>query len=139
MPSEILENIGTSILINKPGIGESTVIPIVAPLAGIALTYGGNVFYKFIMEQKDKLYLKQTFGTYISPALIEQMFKEKKVPKLGGEKGIHTAFFTDIQSFSSFSEKLSPESLVELLNEYLTAMTNILLKNKGVNFKTINI
>jgi adenylate cyclase len=106
-------------------------MPIVAPLAGIFLTYGGNVFYKFIMEQKDKRYLKQTFGTYISPDLIDQMFDEKKEPKLGGNEGIHTAFFTDIQSFSSFSEKLSPERLVELLNEYLTAMTNILLDNNG--------
>ena len=94
LPENILNNMGDWILINRPGIGDSTMIPIIAPLAGIALTYGGNVFYKFLMEQKDKLYLKQTFGTYISPALIDQMFKGKKSPKLGGEQGIHTAFFT---------------------------------------------
>ena len=78
LPDTILNNLGDWILINNPTIGGSMIIPIVAPLAGIALTYGGNVFYKFLMEQKDKLYLKQTFGTYISPALIDQMFKENK-------------------------------------------------------------
>ena len=131
LPDTILNNLGDWILINNPTIGGSMVIPIVAPLAGVALTYGGNVFYKFLVEQKDKLYLKQTFGTYISPALIDQMFKEKKNPKLGGKQGIHTAIFTDIQGFSSFAEKISPEKIVELLNEYLTAMTNVLLENKG--------
>jgi len=131
LPNNVLDNMGSWILIGSPNLGESLMIPVVAPLAGIALTYGGNVFYKFLIEQKDKLYLKKTFGTYISPALIDQMFRDKKKPTLGGEQGIYTAFFTDIQSFSTFSEKLPPERLVELLNEYLTAMTEILLNNKG--------
>jgi adenylate cyclase len=137
LPASILDNMGNWIIIDSPGIGESTLIPVIAPLSGIALTYGGNVFYKFLMEQKDKLYLKQTFGTYISPALIDQMFEEKKAPQLGGIQGIHTAFFSDIQNFSTFSEKLTPERLVELLNEYLTAMTDILLTNKGTLDKYI--
>jgi len=137
LPMNILDNMGTWIIIDSPGIGESTMVPVVAPLAGIALTYGGNIFYKFLMEQKDKLYLKQTFGTYISPALIDQMFKGKKKPKLGGKQGIHTAFFSDIQGFTTFSENLPPEKLVELLNEYLTSMTDILLTNNGTLDKYI--
>tara|TARA_Y100000590_G_scaffold159609_1_gene183135 strand:+ start:140 stop:2641 length:2502 start_codon:yes stop_codon:yes gene_type:complete len=131
LPNSILNSFGDWIFIKTPAYGQSIMIPIIAPLAVIALTYGGNVFYKFITEQKDKLYLKKTFGTYISPTLIDQMFKQKKKPTLGGKQGIHTALFTDIQDFSIFSEKLSPEKLVELLNEYLTAMTDVLLHNKG--------
>ena len=60
-----------------------------------------------------------------------EMFNNKKKPTLGGKQGIHTAIFTDIQDFSTLSEQLNPQKLVELLNEYLTAMTDILLKNKG--------
>ena len=59
------------------------------------------------------------------------MYKSGKAPKLGGDSGIRTAYFTDIQGFSTFSEKLTATQLVELLNEYLTAMTDILLDEKG--------
>ena len=65
------------------------------------------------------------------------MFDEKQVPTLGGEEGYNTAFFSDIASFSTFSEKLTAPELVELLNEYLNAMTNILLDNNGTLDKYI--
>ena len=120
-----------------PGIGESYVVPIVAPIVSLVVTYTGNVIYKFIVEQKDKKYLKSTFGAYISPDLIDQMYSDKQEPKLGGEAGYHTAFFSDIQSFSSFSEVLEPERMVSLMNEYLTEMTNILLEHKGTLDKYI--
>ncbi len=124
-----------SILVPPPGA--TTFVPIVAPLLVMALTYFANVLYKFILEQRDKHFLKDTFGAYISPELIDQMYEEKQEPKLGGDSGIHTAFFTDIQSFSAFSEKLKAQDLVELLNDYLTEMTNILLDNKGTLDKYI--
>ena len=124
-----------SILVPKPG--QSLFVPIVAPMAAMTLTYITNVLYKFILEQRDKHFLKDTFGTYISPELIDKMYQQKQEPKLGGDAGVHTAFFTDIQSFSSFSEKLSAEDVVVLLNEYLTEMTDILLGNKGTLDKYI--
>ena len=100
-------------------------------------TYGGIFFYNFLVVEKDKRFLKDTFGTYISPELIDQMFDAKEEPSLGGEEGFHTAFFTDIQSFSAFSEKLTAGDLVELLNDYLTEMTDILLDTKGTLDKYI--
>tara|TARA_Y100000588_G_scaffold261145_1_gene275711 strand:+ start:552 stop:3125 length:2574 start_codon:yes stop_codon:yes gene_type:complete len=120
-----------------PQLGESVMLPIVAPLVGIGVTYSSNIIYQFINEQKDKRFLKSTFGTYISPDLIDQMYEDKQEPKLGGDEGFHTAFFTDIQSFSAFSEKLSATELVELLVEYLTDMTNILLEERGTLDKYI--
>ena len=120
-----------------PQIGESFIIPIVAPLASVVVTYFVIVLYDFIMEQKDKKYLKSTFGAYISPDLIDQMYEDKQEPKLGGQAGYHTAFFSDIQSFSSFSEILEPEKMVSLMNEYLTEMTSILLEHRGTLDKYI--
>ena len=55
-----------------PQIGESIIIPVVAPLASVIVTYFGIVLYDFIKEQQDKKYLKSTFGAYISPDLIDQ-------------------------------------------------------------------
>lgn len=89
-----------------------------------------NIF-KYISEEKDKQFLKQAFSSYISPELIEDMHNSGEPPKLGGHSDILTAYFTDIQGFSSFSEKLTATQLVELLNEYLTAMTDTLLEEKG--------
>ena len=103
----------------------------------MAVTYFGIVLYDFIKEQQDKKYLKSTFGAYISPDLIDQMYEDKQEPKLGGQAGYHTAFFSDIQSFSSFSEILEPEKMVSLMNEYLTEMTSILLEHKGTLDKYI--
>lgn len=87
--------------------------------------------FKYISEEKDKKFLKEAFGSYISPELIDEMYGSGEPPQLGGKSGPLTAYFTDIQSFSSFSEKLTATQLVELLNEYLTAMTDILLEDKG--------
>ena len=110
---------------------------VIRPALSMVGTYGGIFFYNFLVVEKDKRFLKDTFGTYISPELIDQMFDAKEEPALGGEEGFHTAFFTDIQSFSAFSEKLTAGDLVELLNEYLTEMTDILLENKGTLDKYI--
>ncbi len=110
---------------------------IVRPAISMGGTYLGIFLYNFLVVEKDKRFLKNTFGTYISPELIDQMYDSKEEPSLGGEEGYHTAFFTDIQSFSAFSEKLTASDLVELLNDYLTEMTDILLDNKGTLDKYI--
>ena len=120
-----------------PGIGESYVLPMVTPIVGIGITYVSNILYRVLNEQKDKKFLKDTFGAYISPELIDQMYEEKQEPKLGGNTGYHTAFFSDIQSFSAFSEVMEPEAMVKLMNEYLTEMTNILLDHQGTLDKYI--
>ncbi len=135
LPNFMISNL--SLHYQLPQIGESYIIPIVAPLSSVMVTYFGIVLYDFIMEQKDKKYLKNTFGAYISPDLIDQMYEDKQEPKLGGQAGYHTAFFSDIQSFSSFSEILDPEKMVSLMNEYLTEMTSILLEHKGTLDKYI--
>ena len=110
---------------------------IIRPTLSMTLAQLGIFSYTFLVLEKDKRFLKNTFSTYISPELIDQMYDNKEEPKLGGTEGYHTAFFTDIQSFSGFSEKLTPSELVELLNDYLTEMTDILLENKGTLDKYI--
>jgi adenylate cyclase len=84
-------------------------------------------------ENKEKKFIESSFKQYISPELIDEMVAEGNMPELGGEESNITAYFTDIQGFSTFSEKIgSASKLVELLNEYLTAMTDVLTtKNKG--------
>ncbi len=93
---------------------------------------------RYVLEEKQRIFLQKSFKTYISPELIDQMVESGKFPELGGEVREITAFFTDIQGFSTFSEKIgSPARLVELINEYLSAMTRILTDNQGTLDKYI--
>ena len=87
----------------------------------------GSFLVRFYFENRDKTFLDKSFKQYISNELIDQMLNSETLPKLGGEKKYLTAYFTDIQGFSSFSEKIGdPEKLVVLLNSYLSVMTDIL-------------
>jgi adenylate cyclase len=114
-------------LFTTAGLWLNIVFP---PLATVVVA-GGITVYRYAVEEKNSRFVRKTFETYLSPALIEQMIDSKAEPKLGGDSGLRTAYFTDIASFSSFAEILTPTELVELLNEYLTAMTDILLKEGG--------
>ena len=82
-------------------------------------------------EMRERLFLKQVFGPYISPELMAVVYKTRKIPELGGEQVNGTAFFCDLQHFTKISEKLGPTQLVNFLNEYLTEMTDVLIKNGG--------
>jgi len=96
-----------------------------------AIVFVSIVIFKVLTEEKDKKFLKATFSSYLAPELIDEMYRSKTIPTLGGEARSVTAFFTDIQGFSTFSEKLTANQLVELLNEYLSSMTDILISEKG--------
>ena len=137
LPDTFVKNNFSLFSTGLPSIQSGLVVPMIAPIASILVTYLANVLYRFLIEQKDKKFLKSTFSQYISPELIDKMFENKQEPKLGGETGIHTAFFSDIQSFSSFTEVLEPEKMVKLMNEYLTEMTNVLLSRNGTLDKYI--
>jgi len=77
------------------------------------------------------------FGSYLSPLVVQQMVEAETTPELGGVTEEITAYFSDIQGFSAFSEKLSAAQLVELLNEYLTACTDIVQEERGTLDKYI--
>lgn len=101
------------------------------PLIAIGTNFTVLTLVKFWREEGQKKFLHATFASYLSPELIKGMVDSKTMPELGGEARIITAYFTDIQGFSTFSEILTAHQLVELLNEYLSAMTDILMAENG--------
>ena len=137
LPGVVHEKYYDQLQVVLPGPGESYMMPIVAPLAGLVFTYASNIIFQFLNEQQDKKFLRETFGTYIAPKVLDKMYEEKQAPKLGGVEGHHTAFFSDIQNFSTFSEVLEPERMVALMNEYLTVMSQVILDNEGTLDKYI--
>ena len=137
LPGGLHEKYYDQLQVVLPGPGESYMMPIVAPLAGLVFTYASNIIFQFLHEQQDKKFLRETFGTYIAPKVLDKMYEEKQAPKLGGVEGHHTAFFSDIQNFSTFSEALEPTRMVALMNEYLTVMSQVILDNEGTLDKYI--
>ena len=95
------------------------------------LTTGIINLYLFMMERKQKGFIKGAFSQYLSPTVIDQIVENPDMLQLGGEKREMTPFFSDIQGFSTISEGLTPEELVQLLNEYLTAMCDIVSSYHG--------
>ena len=82
--------------------GESYIYPIIAPIAGLIMVFSSNIVYQFLSEQKDKKFLRETFGTYIAPKVLDKMYEEKQAPKLGGVEGHHTVFFLTYKIFHIF-------------------------------------
>ncbi len=105
---------------------------IVTPLMAVAFTYVGNVLFQYLGERKEKATIRNAFGRYLPEKVVEQLIKNPDLLKLGGELRFLSMIFTDVAGFTTMSEKLTPPELVSLLNEYLTAMTNIISKYDGI-------
>ncbi|MFU8859887.1 MAG: CHASE2 domain-containing protein [Cyclonatronaceae bacterium] len=112
-------------------IEHSVLLPVTGPLLTIVVGYLISVIYNYVTEQREKGRIKLMFGSYVSPELVNIIIDSGDDPKLGGEESVITAFFSDIQNFASFSEKLNPTQLVDLINEYMTAMTEVLTEERG--------
>jgi len=83
--------------------------------------------YRFFNEERERRKARETFSRFLAPAIVEQVLEREGSLKLGGEKRELTCLFADIRGFTSVSEKLDPHVLLEVLNEYLTPMTDIIV------------
>ena len=99
--------------------------------AGIVLALVGGSLLNYATEGQQKRYIKSAFKQYLSPTIIEELIAHPERLKLGGEKRDLSIFFSDLQGFTTLSESLTPEDLTTLLNEYLTAMTDIIQEEGG--------
>ncbi len=88
-------------------------------------------FYKYFTEERKKKELKGTFAKYVSPAIVEEILADPSNIELGGKKENLTVLFSDIRGFTTISEKLDPRALSDLLNSYLTPMTQLVFEHKG--------
>ncbi len=101
--------------------------PALAGLAALAMTVG----YRFVLADRDERFLRRSFAFYLAPEVIDTMVASGKMPALGGEMRNVTMFFSDLSGFSSIAETMTPGELVTLMNEYLSAMTDIIEGHGG--------
>ncbi len=105
--------------------------PIAVQECAVFLALTGAVIVNYATEGRQKAFLKKAFQHYLSPVVIKQLQEDRSRLKLGGERRELTIFFSDLQGFSTFSEKLDPVTLTSLLNDYLSDMTDIILEEGG--------
>jgi len=110
----------------------------VVPSGTLVANYAAITSFRMIFEEREKRKVRKMFGLYLSPGVITLIEKDpKKYLGQGGESKELTVMFSDIRSFTSISEGLTPDQLVRLLNEYLGEMTDILFKRWGTLDKYI--
>jgi len=103
------------------------------PLFMLTLVGLHGIFNRFVKEFQLKQQIKKQFGTYLSPAMVQKLQKNPELLKLGGDTRYMTFLFCDIRGFTPISEqyKTNPQGLTELVNRFLTPMTDIIMENEG--------
>jgi adenylate cyclase len=106
-------------------------LPLLVIEVGVAATLVSGGLLNYATEGRQKRYLKSAFRQYLSPTVIEELIAHPDRLKLGGERRDLSIFFSDLQGFTTISEALTPEELTALLNDYLSAMTDIIQEEGG--------
>lgn len=108
----------------------SLALPLSEPFLAGLVSMVAIVAYRLVVTDKGERLLRNSFALYLAPQVIDKMLASKKLPVLGGETRDVTVFFSDLAGFASISEKMTPAELVAFMNEYLSAMTDI-IESKG--------
>ena len=113
------------------------VLPVAATLWLIAILYVLNVAWGFFVEAKTKRLFTELFGQYVPPELVDEMARDPARYTMDGRKEELTVLFSDVRGFTTISEGLDPRELTRLMNEYLTAMTEVIRRHRGTVDKYI--
>ncbi len=106
----------------------------------IDISYAGNsviviyfvsTAYRYSTEERYARQIRSMFASYVTEKIVNELIKHPELAKLGGERREVTVLFSDVKGFTAFSEHRSPEQVVAILNEYLTEMTNIIIRWDG--------
>jgi adenylate cyclase len=101
--------------------------PTIGPLLAATGVFASTTTYRFALGQRERRLIRRAFQHYVAPAIVQQMLDDPSKLKLGGEECEVTVIFTDLEGFTSVSERLTPEQLRTQLSSYFQAMMDTLL------------
>ena len=95
------------------------------------LIFTGFIGFRILTEEENVKFIRNTFSKFVSQDVVEELLANPDAISLGGSKKEVTVFFSDVRGFTTISEKLGPEELVKLLNDYLSEMTELIIDYRG--------
>jgi adenylate cyclase len=104
----------------------------ITPMSAIGLTVIACIAYQYFSEEREKMRVRSVFKHYLAENVVNSVLEDTDTLKFGGEKKHLTVLFSDIRSFTTYSEKYLPEEVVSILGEYLTEMVDVILKYNGM-------
>lgn len=116
---------------------ENKLVGMTYPLFTIFAVFLVVTFFNYFFEGREKRFISKAFGHYVSPQVVNQLTKKPESLSLSGEQKNLTVLFSDIRGFTTISEHMSSEQLGRFMNEYLTAMSTIIMENYGTVDKYI--
>ncbi|MBV9459631.1 MAG: adenylate/guanylate cyclase domain-containing protein, partial [Bradyrhizobium sp.] len=109
----------------------SVVLPLSEPFAASIAALVLIIAWRLVVTDRGQRLLRNSFALYLAPQVIDEMLASNKLPALGGETRNVTIFFSDLAGFSAISEQMTPTELVAFMNEYLSAMTDMIESQGG--------
>jgi adenylate cyclase len=106
-------------------------LELVIPEGALATTYLVVATVEYLTEGKQRRQLRNVFDKYMAPEVVDEILRHPENIHLGGEKQELSVFFSDVAGFTTISEQLAPEALVEVLNVYLSTMAEVILQQRG--------
>jgi adenylate cyclase len=107
------------------------------PMLEVAGVYTGITLQRFLAEERERVRLKKAFQSFVAPEVVNQIIRHPEKLRLGGERREISILFSDIRGFTTLSENMEPEAVVEVLHEYLNPMSEIVVKHGGTLDKYI--
>ncbi len=105
-------------------------IEIIRPTYAIIFALVATIGYRVLFEERQKKFIKDMFSRYVAKEVVDELVTNP--PVLGGKKIDATVLFADIRNFTTLSERLSPDAIVKILNEYFTVVADEIFKYKGM-------
>lgn len=112
-------------------------LPLFYPLLALLAVYIYTVIQQYLTERKERNRVTGIFGRYVSKSVVKEILENKEAIQLGGVRRDVTLIFVDIRGFTPLSEKMEPEDVILILNEYLDLCTRAVFAYEGTLDKYI--
>ncbi|MDQ7778337.1 MAG: CHASE2 domain-containing protein, partial [Planctomycetota bacterium] len=106
-------------------------IDMVGPLGNTIVCFAALTAYRQLTTEREKRHVKNAFKHYVSPSVLEEIMREPTQLKLGGHRREVTVFVSDLQGFTTISETLPSEEIVNILNMYFSTVTPLIFDTEG--------